>query len=65
MKLAEKNKNEEKFEVAYSHYLAASKKLMELLKAEQDPNKQNIFKQKLEMCITEGTFLKVLIKDKK
>lgn len=39
MKLAEKNQQEEKFEVAYNHYLSASKKLMELLKAEQDPSK--------------------------
>ena len=65
IKLAKEHEASEKYEAAYNHFVAASSKLMELLKSCDDPAKQEVFKKHLNECITSAGFLKVIIRDKK
>ena len=65
IKLAKDNEAKEKYEAAYNHYVAASSKLMELLRSTDDAAKQEVFKKHLSEVITSAGFLKVIIKDKK
>ena len=65
IKLAKWNEQQDKYEVAYKHYLEASSKLMGLLRAEQDAKRKEIFVKHMNECITNAGFLKTIIQDKK
>ena len=65
IKLAEKYESDDLNEAACKHYVIASTKLMELIKAENDPRKIEVFKKNLNNCLTQAGFLKATISDQK